>query len=558
MALRAVASSGSGGSVGGTAGLVPLTVPSILFVGDSTVSQNCTVSEQATAITSTAATYYGRAIGWIDRITGGALNLEATLDPVDNTRKGNLAGVGGANMLDVITRLSTGDIFTGFAPLLNRSEKYFWVQIGTNDINGGDSLATLITHMTTIISSILAVGKIPILTTVLPRNGVDGATDWSNTAGGTTTAQKRLTLQSFNNWLEDYAKEKNLICISWHRAFSATNGDAITGYTVEGVHPNDKGAYFLAMEALRQLNGQLPISVKGQKSTYDAYDATYNPYGNILNGDFSGSGGVTSDAGGTGTITGTVPDNFQLRKNTSTTTSVASSVVTRNGMQALKLDFTVTGGGSSSEEFRLNYWNGSGSTSLASFAIYDDVMSMSCGFEVESNTLGGVVSTQVRTGMNSTVTVTASTISFNTADNSINDSANGFGLFKNLRAINVSGSGTNDRVFKVVTATAGKLLISSDTPVTAQSAGASITVTLPINQVLTNSSSEKFPDANTDVFWERTPTWIVPFSGNCTPRVTIYVDGTKTGTFTVYIYAPTLRKRQFKPAVLSIVADDDF
>jgi uncharacterized membrane protein len=75
----------------------------------------------------------------------------------------------------------------------------------------------------------------------------------------------------------------------------------------------------------------------------------------------------------------------------------------------------------------------------------------------------------------SAVTVTASTISFASADNSVNDSGSGFGSYTAGSWIEVSGTTSNDGVYKIVTAAAGKLTLSHGT-VTNESAGASMTV----------------------------------------------------------------------------------
>ena len=78
-------------------------------------------------------------------------------------------------------------------------------------------------------------------------------------------------------------------------------------------------------------------------------------------------------------------------------------------------------------------------------------------------------------GWSSQVTVTASTISIAAADNSINDSASGFGDMSANQWIKLSGTENNDGIYKVVSATAGKLIVSYGALVD-ESAGSAVTV----------------------------------------------------------------------------------
>jgi hypothetical protein len=75
------------------------------------------------------------------------------------------------------------------------------------------------------------------------------------------------------------------------------------------------------------------------------------------------------------------------------------------------------------------------------------------------------------------VTITATTISF-TANSTISDSGSGFGIFSNGDVVLVEGStsGTNDGVWNVTTAAAGSLTLT-ETTITTQSAGPSVTIT---------------------------------------------------------------------------------
>lgn len=77
-----------------------------------------------------------------------------------------------------------------------------------------------------------------------------------------------------------------------------------------------------------------------------------------------------------------------------------------------------------------------------------------------------------------TVTYTASTISFaNSNPDTIDDSASGFGSFEANMEVLVSGSTSNDGVYKVATAAAGSLTLQTSDSLTVEAAGSSITIT---------------------------------------------------------------------------------
>lgn len=98
-----------------------------------------------------------------------------------------------------------------------------------------------------------------------------------------------------------------------------------------------------------------------------------------------------------------------------------------------------------------------------SFGTYDDLL----------------VASLMSAGWSTTETVTASTISASAADNSFNDSGNGFGSLIAGQWIKVAGCSNsgNNGYFKIVTAAAGKITVSGGT-LTDETAGSSITMTM--------------------------------------------------------------------------------
>lgn len=525
------------------------TAPKFRLIGDSLVSQNDTPTKAVSGGASTSISRYPRFWSMVSWLTGNAFEYETMLSIRDNKRYGNNSGVGGYDLDEILTHIENN--------IRTWPEKYIILLAGTNELNSGTSLANMIIKYTAILNKLENYNRIPIILTIPPRNAVDGANDWSAT--GTTAAQKRSILSSFNQWMKSYARENGIICVDIHSVLVNQTGDLITGFSSDSVHLNGRGSYPAAKEFIRVIGDIFPKGITGQRCGYDAYDATYNPYGNILNGDLSGTGGAFSAGSGAGTVTGTLPDNFQLAKNTSTTTSVAASIVARpdgKSGQAIKLDFTSLGTGSATENWRLNYWTGS-STSLSSWGVSGDFMKLSCEATVVSGHGGVIRMIQPRLQNTGSVTRTATTISFNATTNQILDSANGFGSFLGDRIVVVSGTTNNNKVFYVTSAAAGVLQCNTSLDdIITEAAGASVTVSILANTTTCGASAERWPDVD-DTFFIETPAMEMPFTGNLAARFDITIDGTIADTATIYIMSPTLRKLYAKPTALNILADDN-
>ena len=181
---------------------------------------------------------------------------------------------------------------------------------------------------------------------------------------------------------------------------------------------------------------------------------------------------------------------------------------------------------------------------------------MEAEFYVEGGHNGVFKSPQLRVGTSSGITVTGTNISFDAATNTINHAGNGFASFPVNKMINVAGSASNNRVFLVTGVTAGTLTISPSTPVTTEAAGASISVRLPVSSSVTAASSENFRNTNSGVFTHRIPTYIMSRTTTATARAAFFINGTISGTATVYIMRPLLYKKPFKPSLLNRIATD--
>lgn len=120
-----------------------------------------------------------------------------------------------------------------------------FVLAGTNDVGGSIPLATTITNLTTIYTSLRAVGTVPILCTIPPRTSVSGF-------------QKGVS--DLNAWIRRYATLRGLVCVDYHSVLAdPTTGAYLAAYdSGDGVHPNALGAYMMAQEALGRVLPLLP------------------------------------------------------------------------------------------------------------------------------------------------------------------------------------------------------------------------------------------------------------------------------------------------------------
>lgn len=528
------------------------------IVGDSIASQNDQLSASAgSGLSLSRYPYWWNMVCWL---TGNAINQVSFGSPVIARRCGSNSGIGGDTADGLLARLP--DI------LAKMPENHLVFHIGTNSVNSGMAADVLIKKLIRMATLTLEAGITPLFTSILPRNAVDGAGDWSNSQGGTTTAQKRFVFNAVNNYMKRWCRENGIRYVDFTSICSTITGDMITGGTQDSVHPSGSLSYFLAKKFINDCSDILPLGVTGQSNGYGVYDAANNPFGNVLNGKFSGTGGNIVVGGGTGTVTGTVPDNWQLEKVTSTTTSVAAAIVARTDGtpgNVLELTFTATGGGSATEEFRLNYWNGS-STILGSFGNAGDLLRMGSQIEYVGGHGGILKHAQMRFSSAGGAARTATTISFDAATKQIRDSANGLGSFVANRCVYVSGSASNNltdiyHMYRVKSVSAGVLQLDTTDPVITEAAGASITITQPQATIVTGSSATTSPDVGSgktsDIIYAETGIMEVPNTGNMVARFGIYIDGTKTGTGKIRIALPELYKIPFRPALMDFVANDD-
>lgn len=172
------------------------------------------------------------------------------------------------------------------------------VLAGTNDRQGGLTPAQSIANIKATVAGLQAAGITPFIATIPPRSDA-----------GQTAAMKRAD-QVFNRHVREYARQQNLVLFDFYRrlvnpasagtgawALASDGVGAISDTTVDQIHPNNYGAYIMAVEVLSKIGGRLNLqSLGGQPRVTDCMYTTAGGAqveGNIVpNGSFSGTGGT--------------------------------------------------------------------------------------------------------------------------------------------------------------------------------------------------------------------------------------------------------------------------
>lgn len=210
----------------------------------------------------------------------------------DSTHIGHNLGVGGATFDDVLdTQLP---IIESYAtpPAIVR------VTCGTNDIERGDSAATILAKVDEVYTRVNALGAKLWLDPVRPRNSTDGVQYWGS--GSYVSVMLAVNAGIKSRGLA-WQKAKTGFSINAFSVYNNGSNDAKTGYTRDGLHPSCLGAEAEANIIVPFLlaNGITRDFTREWETT--AFNASTAPYGNHL-AYMDGTGGGTNDTGSTGTV----------------------------------------------------------------------------------------------------------------------------------------------------------------------------------------------------------------------------------------------------------------
>lgn len=149
-----------------------------------------------------------------------------------------------------------------------------------NDAILGIPIATTYANYLSVVNQILARGIIPVLV-------LDPSMNSNLSSAFVTLAQLRSMIITYNNFIRYVAADKGLLTWDWHTPTldkSSALGAVLSTMTDDSVHLNLLGNQAVALQGstdLKSILGSAPQSILATDQN-DAYDATYNPYGNLL------------------------------------------------------------------------------------------------------------------------------------------------------------------------------------------------------------------------------------------------------------------------------------
>jgi|GEM_PF-6512662 len=193
----------------------------------------------------------------------------------------NHAGIGANTLLQMEARLATD--------VIAYSPGYCLIEGGLNDINAGASLDTLKNRITRLTNHLKDHNIISIVCTTTPY--------------GSWTFDKARIYFEFNSWLREWSRINNYVLIDFEKEIirrNAGNWEWLSGYTGDGIHPNNTGAYNMALEIYNVLNSKV---VKHSLLSISPIDTLLNVNHRLL-----GSGGTISGTN----VTGVAPDEWTL------------------------------------------------------------------------------------------------------------------------------------------------------------------------------------------------------------------------------------------------------
>ena len=194
-------------------------------------------------------------------------------------------GVGGYSTQDIID--NTLDSACRSLP------SSFFVLCGTND-RTTMTAAQSIANIEYIVTSLVNSGKDVYIMAELPRGDVSMSPTYRFTSD-----QLTAHLQVRNYILSMRGRNGVFVCDAWQDMCipSSTTGDIKTGYSIDGLHPNTTGAYYVAQSIAKQIIANHPVA----PSIVPVENSTSSGWLNT-NQMLDGTGGTTFGTGGSGSL----------------------------------------------------------------------------------------------------------------------------------------------------------------------------------------------------------------------------------------------------------------
>lgn len=213
-------------------------------------------------------------------------------------------GVGGETSAQVLTRYNT-DVAANYS-------RFDWliIQCGANDATQAIAASTTVANIQTMADAAVKNGKRVIIISPFPRSTWTGAASTTNSRNIMLNQRKRLA---------DYvASTRNKVILidafpDLVNPASATS-DPITSpiaAMADGLHASSGGMFSLAARRMAAvLDAHVPPRPYRFSGAADAYDATHNPYGNLL----SNAAFLTTSGGTISNGSGTMPSGWTLTR----------------------------------------------------------------------------------------------------------------------------------------------------------------------------------------------------------------------------------------------------
>jgi hypothetical protein len=282
----------------------PPAMPLVAVLGDSRPHQELNQTVAPSGLVNFVTSPHG-SVAWLEPLTQGRVRVPWNYNFA-------IAGTG-----------TTEILATQIPQLLALSPRPTHAVINTitNDLTGALGVATIKANLLLIWQTIRASKIQPVMMLDLPRT----VASWS-----ATNLQQSCEL---NQWIRDYGPGLGVVVIDPISVLADpnnSNGDPLTGYTYDSIHPVPVASYQIGLLLAAYFNTLPGPSVRRIGSRGGVYNAANNQRGNLISaGMMQGAAGTNTP--GAGTATGTVATGWNNRVISGTGVSTASVVARADG-----------------------------------------------------------------------------------------------------------------------------------------------------------------------------------------------------------------------------------
>lgn len=264
-----------------------------IAIGDSLVGNGYGVIASAGA--NNLYVHQRGAFNWFQAMTGHPfahyVGYEGnTINSTTNTPPtGHNVGIGSTDTYQMLIRLRRD--------VLSKRPNLVLIWGGRNNLTGGISGATTAAELIDMSRLCNEGGSWVWLHTIAPGNNSDGKA---------FTAAQEAQRQIANRILRNYAKNSSgVILIDLDRILADTSGNLALECSYDGIHIGSIGAYRIARDGYIPAYEKMTGVRKMARVIRGAYNASTNPYGNLLpNPSFTTVSGGTASGGTVGTVAG--------------------------------------------------------------------------------------------------------------------------------------------------------------------------------------------------------------------------------------------------------------